>query len=404
MSIVVGENYTEPGATATDDTDGVVDVSWVGEVNTGEIGIYTVKYTAMDSSGNSITVERIVNVIKEKDEIKPVITLNGNSEIIIVKNETYIELSAEAEDNVDGVVSVTLEGEVDTSTAGDYTLTYSAKDSSNNEATKTRTVHVVLSEVGQLLEDAAKGTNTNVHYVVVGDSTRNNPFSSPSNTILVDSYYENQLNRIDVDFSHTAYSGIEAYRWKENNSNYPGGKTKPRLDDTLNKIPSSNHSNYIVEFSLGINDTKYDYNKDDLKIIIKDSIQKLRTHRPNLKILMVSPVAYTFNDLTSETMEEIYKEVYKELISEGATYLAFVSGREATKDVTDCLNDGDTCAYYSDSIHPAKDGSLRLVNYIFSEIGGSRVHETMTVSSDDSPTHMSLDDMHKELDIRLEER
>jgi len=181
------------------------------------------------------------------------------------------------------------------------------------------------------------------------------------------------------------------------------GVEKYSLNDTLGKIPSLNHHNYIVEFSLGINDTKYGNNRTKVKKYIKDAIMTLHSRRNNVKVLMVSPVAYTFNNVTSETMEKIYKEVYEELISEGATYLAFVSGREATKDVTDCLT-GGACDYYGDAIHPAEDGSLRLVNYIFSEIGGSKVHEKMTVSSDYSPNYMSLDDMHVGLDIRLKER
>ncbi len=277
---------------------------------------------------------------------------------------------------------------------------------------------VGLSAVGELLEDSAKGINTDVHYIVVGDSTRNYPFvlegNNKTNTILVDSYYRNQLNRIGVAFDHTAYSGIEAYRWKENISEYPGGKIKPRLQDTLNKIPSTNHSNYIVEFSLGINDARHDnVTKSVLKDIIKDAIKKLHGYRRDVKILMVSPVRYKLYEnigkgpVTTDIMETIYKEVYSQLVSEGANYLAFVSGREATKDVADCLNNGansDTCEYYGDSVHPSEDGSLRLVNYIFSEIGGEAIHQNMTVSSDDSPTHMSLDAMHVDLDIQLQER
>jgi len=405
INVTFGTAYVELGATALDDKDGNVTVAVINaNVNVAQIGVYTVRYKAEDKAGNKAEATRKVNVI---DTTPPVITLNGAESTTVVKNEKYVELGAEAEDDVDGTLSVDISGEVDTTRANDYNITYRVSDTAGHEVTKTRTVHVILSVVGQLLEDAAQGSNLDVHYIVVGDSTRNYPFDI-HNTILVDSYYPNQLNRIHVAFAHTALSGMEAYKWKENISNYDG-KTKPRLQDTLDEIPLANHNNYIVEFSLGINDSYYKIatTKAELKTIIRSSIDILHGHRPNLKILMVSPVAYTLSDtskITSEVEEEVYREVYSELIAEGATYLSFVSGRDATKAVPDCFSSSDTCKYYGDSIHPAEDGSLRLVNYIFSEIGGSSVHHNMTVSSADSPTHMSLDEMHVDLDIRLEER
>src|SRR5690606_11196414 len=63
--IVVGESYTDPGATASDDVDGdltdriVVD----NPVDVDVIGAYTVTYNVTDSSGNSATtLTRTVDV------------------------------------------------------------------------------------------------------------------------------------------------------------------------------------------------------------------------------------------------------------------------------------------------------------------------------------------------------
>ncbi len=76
------------------------------------------------------------------DTTPPVITLNGDSAQYITKNSVYTDLGATALDDVDGVVSVTTEGSVNTSSIGSYTITYTVTDSSSNISTKTRQVYV----------------------------------------------------------------------------------------------------------------------------------------------------------------------------------------------------------------------------------------------------------------------
>ena len=63
MSVTKGDTYTEPGATATDETDGTRDVSIGGTVNTSAVGAYNITYTATDLSGNVAHVTRVVNVV-----------------------------------------------------------------------------------------------------------------------------------------------------------------------------------------------------------------------------------------------------------------------------------------------------------------------------------------------------
>ena len=78
------------------------------------------------------------------DVTGPVITLNGSSNVSILINENYQDAGASAADAVDGSLSVTAMGSVDTSTAGNYTIAYSAVDVSGNAANEvTRTVTVI---------------------------------------------------------------------------------------------------------------------------------------------------------------------------------------------------------------------------------------------------------------------
>jgi hypothetical protein len=64
MELIVGDPYVEPGYTATDNVDGDLSNSVVvtGSVNTSVAGANTLVYTVTDSSFNSSTVTRVVNV------------------------------------------------------------------------------------------------------------------------------------------------------------------------------------------------------------------------------------------------------------------------------------------------------------------------------------------------------
>ena len=145
LTLTVGETYTELGATALDDVDGNVSVTISGTVDTATVGVYILTYSATDVAGNDANVTRTINVVNEAivDTTPPVITLNGDANVTIEKDGIYTELNATAVDNVDGNVSVTISGTVDTSTVGVYILTYSATDVAGNEANVTRTINVV---------------------------------------------------------------------------------------------------------------------------------------------------------------------------------------------------------------------------------------------------------------------
>ena len=60
-TVIVGLNYTEEGATVTDNCDSP-EVKTSGTVDTSTVGTYTIKYSATDNSNNTSTVERKVKV------------------------------------------------------------------------------------------------------------------------------------------------------------------------------------------------------------------------------------------------------------------------------------------------------------------------------------------------------
>ena len=98
------------------------------------------------------------------DTTAPVITLNGLTTVRIVQGETYEEKGAIAVDNIDGQVQVKVEGNVDTSKLGTYTLTYSATDSSGNNSNLERIIIVRDSSSGKLLRGPylQQGSNSSI--------------------------------------------------------------------------------------------------------------------------------------------------------------------------------------------------------------------------------------------------
>ncbi|MDA7510905.1 DUF5011 domain-containing protein [Verrucomicrobia bacterium] len=147
-----GQPYEEQGATAVDMIDGSVEVTISGKVDENtKPGTYILTYTAKDSVGNVATITRNVEVV---DTVRPTITLlhrpdhRASSSIDLFERTLgdFIDPGAEASDTVDGTIefsSISIDGNVDTLTLGDYELIYTATDKAGNEASVTRNVRVV---------------------------------------------------------------------------------------------------------------------------------------------------------------------------------------------------------------------------------------------------------------------
>jgi len=115
-----------------------------------------------------------------------------------------------------------------------------------------------------------------------------------------------------------------------------------------------------------------------------------------MKILLVSPVSHHYITIpnTSDNLESIYLQLASEL------NLSFISAKTALDYVAEDFEAPDryNSEFYLDNIHPNSDGSRRLVNYIFSEIGSTAVYQNMTVT--DSPTK-TLEEIQINLPINL---
>jgi len=108
---------------------------------------------------NDVFVDNIKGLPDDDiDTTPPVITLVGDSNETIDCGEDYTEQGADALDNEDSDVNVSISGIVKTSNNGVYTITYSAVDSAGNSATSTRTVTVQgCNNNYSVIEDAEDG-------------------------------------------------------------------------------------------------------------------------------------------------------------------------------------------------------------------------------------------------------
>ena len=167
ISLNQNDKYTEPGIiSVTDVGDGDMSTNIIPVVTnsngvavnlltfTQTAGVYTLTYSATDSTGNRSDVFRNVTV---HDKTAPEITLkppHGNIEISL--NEIYIDSGIESvtDEGGDGDMStniipvitnssgVVVDATNFTQIAGIYTVTYTATDSKGNTSTKVRTVSV----------------------------------------------------------------------------------------------------------------------------------------------------------------------------------------------------------------------------------------------------------------------
>ena len=90
------------------------------------------------------------------DTTAPVITVAGDTEVTLQVGATYTDAGATAVDDRDGTITVVTTGaNVDTSTPGTYTVTYTVGDLAGNQAQATRTVTVQAA--GPLFTGAFSG-------------------------------------------------------------------------------------------------------------------------------------------------------------------------------------------------------------------------------------------------------
>ena len=116
----------------------VVDVDTNGTVDITVLGLYEVEYTLTHQDISYSEVRYVIVV----DQTPPVITLNSGIDTIKL-GESWTNTGATVTDNSGETLSITVGGTVNTSTLGEYQITYSVEDSSGNTQVKIRYVNII---------------------------------------------------------------------------------------------------------------------------------------------------------------------------------------------------------------------------------------------------------------------
>jgi hypothetical protein len=127
------EVYDDCGATCSDQIDGVIDhkVATSGDVvRTNVPGTYHINYYCEDDSKNS--ADMATRTVIVEDTKCPVCTLKGKKKLKIEAAFDFEDPGAKCKDSLDGKITASRSGNVDTQVPGKYTVTYTATDSSGN--------------------------------------------------------------------------------------------------------------------------------------------------------------------------------------------------------------------------------------------------------------------------------
>ncbi len=196
ITINVGEEYSEQGATALDNVDGDVSNNIVitGKVDTLTLGLYNLQYNVTDVAGNiASTVTRNVSV---QDSFAPVIsvplsievaatdslgTARSNAEIAFFLN------AASALDAMDGVIEQINHDAAVTLPLGVNTITFSATDLSGNTGLGLATIVVsdLTAPAINLLGLSAQTLNVGEAYNEMGVTVMDNVDGDISASIVV---------------------------------------------------------------------------------------------------------------------------------------------------------------------------------------------------------------------------
>lgn len=143
ITLEVGKEYKEPGYIAiVNNKDKENDVKILSNLNINAVGDYEINYTL---DFNKIKKQKgLKRKIKVVDTTKPVLTVEGKTQITIQVGDKFQTPSYKAIDNVDGNITknVKVTSNVNTKKAGKYTIKYSVEDSSSNKEEKTINVTV----------------------------------------------------------------------------------------------------------------------------------------------------------------------------------------------------------------------------------------------------------------------
>jgi len=107
----------------------------------------TIVEKAVARQNKAPIIKMVEKLVTAPDTLAPHLGIKGSSTMHILIGESFTDEGVIALDNIDSKVDVKVTGKVDTNTAGEYVLTYTATDAAGNTSTETRKVIVEARRV-----------------------------------------------------------------------------------------------------------------------------------------------------------------------------------------------------------------------------------------------------------------
>lgn len=350
-----GDKYSESGyKLKVFGKDLTSDVKVVDNVKE-EIGTYEVNYSYKFLFYN-ISTKRIVEV---KDIKGPKIELIGGNSVDVVINEEYKELGYTAIDTNDGDVtsSVKVNGEVDTTTVGEYKLTYEVTDKSGNKSTEKRVVNVVRKSPSQM--SVSEYTLDGWYDEVKVKATDNKGDSYFNSLIMVgDSNMKNMYEYGHINSGNAwAIPCLHAESMHYTALNIYGTGTTMTLIDAVKKYkPKKLILNFGSFSSLWISEEVFITQSSSM-------IEKIQKESPNTEIVLISIYPVTQYGINNDhfSQRSINKCNFRLLELANKYNLKFLDVQTVLKDSTGY---GNPNYYISDGFHLTSYGQSLVKEYI----------------------------------------
>lgn len=139
LEIDVFDVFDDPGTSISRGEDMDLTVEAETNLDIGTIGTYRITYFLILDGETVHSVERTIDVV---DREAPEVFLKPGIDTIGI-DALHVDHGIEAIDNYDSSVTIDVDGTVDTTTAGNHVITYTATDSSGNSRTIRRVIHVI---------------------------------------------------------------------------------------------------------------------------------------------------------------------------------------------------------------------------------------------------------------------
>ena len=170
------------------------------------------------------------------DTIKPEII--GAKDITIKQGDTIdLTQNIKVEDNIDKDIPLVITGDIDTNKVGEYEITYTATDKSNNKAEKTIKIKIEPKEPTQEAANESPQSPKEQSQSTTNISASTNP--KQPNTPPAKEVKENKNNSSNNTKKNQSSSKVNSK-----------GSTSIEIDErTRKKIPNSNNHSYSGQFS-----------------------------------------------------------------------------------------------------------------------------------------------------------